>query len=1080
MSDTAAPPAPLVLTADQKRTLAAVRKRLGCADIVDIVAGMELLVPLADPVLWASVAAGARWENGVVFDDDAEIPKRVKKDFREQAALYALRHTGKLDGIPSLTLPPTMPHLGPLAGLAALRELTVTTRDVSPLAGLALERLTITAAGEGLDLSPLAAVPSLQALTLDAVGTSLAPLAGLPHLANVTLLKPADLAPLTGCPELRALACAGEVNLAPLPACAALRELDLRRIDPRRVDLAPLARCEHLTTIQLPAWPADGAELAPLADLPDTVSIHFAAASSLLSGLPLDIAATGRALLRHVQSVRRPLATNTEASHAAAVERAVTVADPRIWTCFGDFGLAVEGATPPAYRGQPSPGLPTVTRGSVLKTGAAVLALRRRGALDGVETLRVNRDRMEWSECPDLAALDGHPHLRHLRVGLTKLAFPRFPRLPALETLQLGRDKEYWEKLAPGGDADLACLEVLPQLRSLDVNAEQTAIAGLPQLPALEELTIRCERLVLDELPALRALTIDASISVLPRLPALETLHLRGTTLPTLDALAGAPHLHTVDLEVRVETIPHLPALRTLHAAKGFTDLGAAPSLEVLGVKGEQIGSLRGLTVSRNVRTVTLDAPVTEPAGLWEVGADGGAAISSVTTLYVHLTTLRPRAGAPLDLRVLLPARKLEHLTIVGVDATVDLGPLCALPALREVVLKRGDTWDGAIWTAAQFAPLGDARFVLDVQSVGLPEVADTFAPAGLRVRAGSVLADLEPIARLQQLTCLDVEFHGRVVRLPGRRLRELTIRALGRSPDIDTPSVIEVLRMDGAEDIPNFRDRVNVRTLGVRGEALANDAGKREPTLRGYVALETLEILDGGEAPGARGADLFPAALRTVRLCHPRDDLMNLAWIPTHVTRIDALDVASLAGAEALTQLETLVVGSEGAGLDLTQLRPLVRLRALDLSACVTLPGFGPLAHLPALAELRVHANVDPSAVEAVLSVTAHAREGSVQVYTLAPRAVAAKPAARMVLTLEGCGAPYVDGVLVDTPVHGNDLTLELAPGSHTLEMKTTLGTSIARGRFELTEGADLRITFSSSGTSRLRTGNQALAEPN
>jgi len=102
--------------------------------------GIELLKAADDPELWAIVA---KWlsvddKGRVVIPTGCELRTRVRKEFRGEVALWALRKTGRLDDVTRLFVrDESFNNLDMLQGLSSLTHLSLSSaRNLTELQGL--------------------------------------------------------------------------------------------------------------------------------------------------------------------------------------------------------------------------------------------------------------------------------------------------------------------------------------------------------------------------------------------------------------------------------------------------------------------------------------------------------------------------------------------------------------------------------------------------------------------------------------------------------------------------------------------------------------------------------------------------------------------------------------------------------------------------------------------------------------------------------------------------------------------------------------------------------------------------------
>lgn len=201
--------------------------------------------------------------------DRAEFARRVLADWTllavpDAPSLSGIEALGALESL-SVHRAPTGLDLTPLAGLTNLRALSLgdtSVSDLAPLAGLSrLTHLTIEGARGVSDLAPLAGLSRLEVLLIDELPgvTDFGPLAGLSALKRVRLVEALgmrDLRWLAGLYRLEHLLLSGSTAVTDASPLAGLRALTFANLElPGVRDLAPLAELPALATLILDGVP---------------------------------------------------------------------------------------------------------------------------------------------------------------------------------------------------------------------------------------------------------------------------------------------------------------------------------------------------------------------------------------------------------------------------------------------------------------------------------------------------------------------------------------------------------------------------------------------------------------------------------------------------------------------------------------------------------------------------------------------------------------------------------------------------------------------------------------------------------
>lgn len=199
---------------------------------------------------------------------DHQNPKPVEYSTPAPPKIEPL-HLEPLMGLPSLRsltlVSPPLESLAPLADLASLESLSLDLRQTLP---------TWEPRRKPLDLSPLAGMPALQALTVPPGTVDISPLAGHPSLQRLDLnyTRVNDLTPLQDLPRLETLHLNSTVtDLGPLSQLSSLKTLDLG--ETRVCSVEPLRNLESLRAFAISGFRLQ--DLSPLEGLENLKSIKL-------------------------------------------------------------------------------------------------------------------------------------------------------------------------------------------------------------------------------------------------------------------------------------------------------------------------------------------------------------------------------------------------------------------------------------------------------------------------------------------------------------------------------------------------------------------------------------------------------------------------------------------------------------------------------------------------------------------------------------------------------------------------------------------------------------------------------------
>lgn len=273
------------LSAAEKREWRIVNRLISAQDALAVHQGIECLRTFDQPILWQMLAFGAGFEkrhrdNVVVYADESEVVRRVKRRHRELVALLALAAAGRTADVTELTLDdaPALHDLEFLGSFPKLQTLKLSgVPALRSLAGIeyatSLERLVIH------DAPQLASIHGVeQLLSLHELYVRQAPAL-------------TDLAPLARCGALRGLRLqegAAIDDLEPIVAIRTLRELALTHLGAIS-DLRPLTELSVLRSLSLDGCAMTSLDL--LGELPRLRTL-FIESAPRLRAVHLDGAAT--------------------------------------------------------------------------------------------------------------------------------------------------------------------------------------------------------------------------------------------------------------------------------------------------------------------------------------------------------------------------------------------------------------------------------------------------------------------------------------------------------------------------------------------------------------------------------------------------------------------------------------------------------------------------------------------------------------------------------------------------------------------------------------------------------------------
>lgn len=549
-------------------------------------------------------------------------------------------------------------------------ESTAGWPDLAPLRHwTALTSLGIDGLGPLSDLSPIAALPKLEMLSLrdaravtqlPALASTLQQLSveGVPAL---TRLPPAETLA-----QLRFLELTDATALAdtrPLAACTSLRTA---RLGPLAAgsDLSFLGRWEGIVELELDGLTglSDLSALAgcgglvdlSLRELADLVDLSALSELPLLQRLSVGLSPGAAAL-----DLRNPHLAMLSLHDLSALET-LRLELPALTALFLDGCAAL----------------------SRLEWHGAGARVERLQLPDGIHQLEIHGVAgLETLTLPwcDHLVLQGLPDLHTLdidnRLGLERL---ELRALPALEAVPALSTETY---------VDLV-LEDLPAVRSITERHNEwmnsIRICGLPALETLDLHDSACSPVVLADLPALRHLDLHghtpvANGDMLAALTTLETLELgRCSGLTRLD-LSAAPGLTTLHLRdctgLRELILP--PSVTTL-------DLSGCAALEA--ASWPQGGALQRLLAGRGAPPPAL---ATWPAGvpvdtLDLTGARGPLRLPGIAVRHLCLSD----ASGVEELAGLAALRGLSVVDL-GRTPVTDLSPLAVHAGLTEVRVSR-------------------------------------------------------------------------------------------------------------------------------------------------------------------------------------------------------------------------------------------------------------------------------------------------------------------------------------------------------------------------------------------------------
>ncbi|MBP5232591.1 MAG: hypothetical protein J6333_04230, partial [Planctomycetes bacterium] len=931
----------------------------------------------------------------------------IKKLVIDDGAFSTLAPLAKLKSLTSLSLGSACSRdVAVLTALPALRELEITGPHANldflkPLTKL--ERLSL-GWMDAADLAPLAALPALTSLSLKCVTPVASQLPSLPALEELTIdgcrIPGPDLAFLTPLARLKrltlndlTLTATPIVSLAPVSGLTNLEELEISKCDLASSDLAflrPLTRLRRLTLTDLPKCQLSVNDADVLGRLTELRLSEFVAPDAL--------------------DVRLQTQDGRAKVFAIGIDEAALAAICRAWPRLDGLALCRDMNSFP-FGDSPAPPAPPLTAATL-----APLTNLTRLAIDGGDLARdglgflqplgkLRALTLTRTPLPPLAALVARKELAAIEeltiddCGAPCRYLAPFATLGELRRLAL-------EKL-PGGLPPLDAPGSLSRLERLRLTAAAPK-KGAPA-PGIDMETVdgrtRIRACAIDDAalaaacrvwPGAASVQIKQSPAVtslapLQGLTALKELTIDGCAAPApgLAFLAPFKKLSRLNCPVTVSGLPPA-ATKTL---RQFTQLNLTIAAPESAPKGDAasprptIGVDWFYDIDDDGNVIVDDAPA---------GGDGDDDDTTGTPLAIaaaHLddAALRaicqiwPRAAgltiadspalstlAPLAAMKGLIRLKIENSALAPADLAV-LGRLGSLQRLA-IADPVGSGWESgaAIELKNQGGKVTIAAKRLGEAALG----ALCQAWPGAAALTLDQCPDVKALAPLARLTgAKELEIKG----IPGKEYWQPTIRLQtgdGLTVKISAGALGDAVVNAVCQTWPQataiaFDDGVAVTTLAplaaMQSLTSLTLSGLKPPAPLGLAPLASLAAL---EELTIAGKDFAPTDLaflkplaRLRRLKLRKLELATLAPLGA-MTGLQELTIdhcpapapLALTPLSALTALESLTLnGGQFAPTDLAFLKPLTRLRRLNLDGINLTAGLAPLARLPSLEALSL-----------------------------------------------------------------------------------------------------------------------------
>jgi serine/threonine protein kinase/Leucine-rich repeat (LRR) protein len=751
-----------------------------------------------------------------------------------------------VERLKSLPLPPVMPIEKRLSllvdGTLALNLTKSIIDDLTPLEGMPLSSLNLSACPKVADLRPLSGLP-LRSLNLDGTKiTDLAPLANMRTLKelDVSGTEVRDLSPLSGLPLAQLLLDSSKVvDLTPLRGLP-LRFLSLR--DTVVSDIQPLAGMP-LATLDCTAIPtADFSVLsgAPLKSL--FLQGTRVGDLSFLHRMPLETLALNNCALARGYKVLAELKSLK-----------VLLLTERLWNLPSEelVALAALRQHPALRQIEIGVAIPNInTTGSAAefwkkwdRDMACVLALHRAGVKFSTDWRKDGGLSITIEDPPfkDLAVFHGS-NLASLSLDGTSVS-----DLTPLVGLPL---KHLYLKRTPVTDLSPLAGLALEELRVKELHV--TDISVLSRAPLCDSLTtLFLEYLkVTDFSPVAACKTLKifsafhspmTDLAPLRGLP-LENLYISGAQVRDLSLLADMPleeiffDLTPVTDITPLHNIPTLKYVILPEKAEDIEALKKLPNLQRLSfhydpkVKGPSktaaefwntwdgdvpcVVALRqaGVKFSTDLREDGSLSITIEDPGFKDLAVFRGANLASLTLTGTSVSDLTPLAGLP-----------LKNLQLRRNPVT-DLSPLAGC-ALEELRVKEMPVTDISVLSRA---PLCDSLTTLWLEELKVSDISSLAACKALTVFSAlsSSIADLTPLRglRLKTLIVAHTEVHD-LSAIAGMPLEELLFDftpVTSIAPLQNISSLKRVMLSENVENVETLRKLPNLERLSFFWDAKA------------------------------------------------------------------------------------------------------------------------------------------------------------------------------------------------------------------------------------------------------------------
>lgn len=461
-------------------------------------------------------------------------------------------------------------------------------------------------------------------------------------------------------------------------------------------------------------------------------------------------------------------------------------------------------------------------------------------------------------------------------------------------------------------------------LHACDPDVEHLVLYGRATGPGIESLS------------RLRSLCIqkpqDGDIRVYSRTDSLRHLQVVSDVPVDLSTL-DAPQLETVSIAAPGTVAAMLSRFSSLRSLSLFqcdgiddlsivSELSGLTSLSLLGLdKNHPIPALENLANLEELDLGYVDTVPRMP--------------SALRRLSLSARDLNTIEG--LD-----NVRNLEHLSLSGIGAVTDLGPVAGLQGLRSLMIDDGKSLE-SLSPLAQLPHLEHVQFGLRTPVRRLDWLTGAGALRTLAFYRANALESLAPLASVPELQELHLGGISRVRSFEGlsslEQLRRLQIsdygpffkaEDLGSHPKLEHLSIISCYMF---ASLDGLQDSHALRSLRVVNCPPIADLGP----VASLTKLETIEVATAGVT-----------------------DIDALATCTSLATIILAeLPLRNIEAAARLHSLVTLTIGATDSLNDISALTGHPSLQALRVWRTVHLREIGPAATIPNLRELSVHHSI-------------------------------------------------------------------------------------------------------------------------